>query len=80
MARKNEPTKGYCIVPACTRDATTLGMCNACYARTYYWHRKTLKEKMNRMQQISVWESSLEMQCGNVHAFDRERLKKRRAG
>lgn len=75
-----KPSKGVCIVPACERDAVTLGLCNACYSRTYYWHRKSLKEKMLRLKQITVWESSLEMQCSNVHSFDRARLKKQRAG
>lgn len=78
MAARKQ-SKGQCLVPACTKEAQTLGMCNACYARTYYWHKKSLKDKMARMKQIQVWESSLELQCGNVHAFDRERLKKQRA-
>lgn len=78
MPRAKKQTKGICLVPACEKEATTLGMCNACYARTYYWHKKSLKQKMNRLKQINVWESSLELQCGNVHAFDRERLKRQR--
>ena len=77
MARK---PKEVCLVPACEREPKSLGLCNACYARTYYWHKKSLKEKMARLKQITVWESSLEMQCGNVHAFDRAKLKKQRAG
>jgi len=67
---------GKCLVPACNKQAQCLRMCNACYARTYYWHNKSLKEKMQRIEQITVWESSLEVQCGNPRAFDREKLKK----
>ena len=74
--RKAKVDKGPCRVPACKKSATTLGFCNACYARTYYWHRKSLKEKVARMEQIQVWENSLEIQCGDPSAFDREKIKK----
>lgn len=71
MARKNSKDyKGECMVPECTREAYCLGMCPACYQRTYYWHRKTLKEKVRRVNQIKVWESSLEMQIGAGNVVD----------
>lgn len=77
MARRKTKReyKGECLVPECSKDAVTLGMCPACYARTYYWHRKTLKEKMARVNQIKVWESSLEMQIGsgNIVQFGKRR-------
>ena len=78
MAKRKQQVndKGPCRVPACKKRAQTLGFCNACYARTYYWHRKSLKEKVQRIEQIQVWESSLEVQCGNPGIYDREKLKK----
>lgn len=76
MARKTKSTgKGPCMVPDCSREAHTLGLCRACYQRTYYWHRKTLKQKVARVKQIKVWENSLEMQMGveNVVTFGKRR-------
>lgn len=77
MAKKKQVIdKGPCRVPACKKPAHTLGFCQACYARTYYWHKKSLAEKMARMEQIQVWESSLEEQCATPGIYDREKIKK----
>ncbi len=64
-----------CIVPECGKDAVSLGMCMACYQRTRYWHDRPMKDKVKRINQIKVWESSLEMQLGNVR-----RMRRRKTG
>ncbi len=68
-----------CAVPECEREAYSLGLCQACYARQHYWHRKTMAAKVKRIKNLQLWESSLEMQLGNVKTIKRATKRRRRA-
>ena len=70
---KNAKNAGLkCAVPKCTRDAVVIGLCKTCYSRMNYWNKRPIKHKIARIRQIEVWESSLEMQLGNVRDYKRK--------
>ncbi len=70
----NFRNKGHkCAVPQCTADALVAGLCKNCYGRVRYWQNRTTKAIIHRYRQIQVWESSLEMQMGNVRGLKRKK-------
>lgn len=50
-----------CKTSGCNDEAKILGLCKKCYSYMYYYRQKTQKDIVDRMQQIIIWESRLDL-------------------
>ena len=63
---KRKTTYEPCSNPACDDEATTCGLCNACYARLHYWHKRPIKQKVAHMRRLKRCEATMDFELGNV--------------
>ncbi len=44
-----------CSTPDCDEFAKTMGYCPACYSYYLRWNKRTPKDRLRRMTQLSMW-------------------------
>ena len=61
------------MVEFCDDEPVAHGLCINCYARTRYWHNRSLRDKARHMKRLRRCEASLSMQMGNVRTIKRRK-------
>lgn len=54
--------KAKCQITGCSKPATSANktLCTACYSWMYYWTRRSVSDKMSRLNTVNFWKKRME--------------------